>query len=159
MNVQQQKQQKGFTIIEVILVLAIAALIFLMVFLALPALQRGQRDTARKDDVSIVASSVTNLLSNNNGDWSKVTTKNLQKYADKVSSNSQNSSNQANIDVNTSKPGSVKVADTHIIVVKGMKCNGVSADGTVNFTGGTNSGFAVATRLESGNNSGYCIDS
>ena len=80
MNVQQQKQQKGFTIIEVILVLAIAALIFLMVFLALPALQRGQRDTARKDDVSIVASSVTNLLSNNNGDWSKVTIKNLQQY-------------------------------------------------------------------------------
>ena len=37
MNVQ--RKQKGFTIIEVVLVLAIAGLIFLMVFIALPALQ------------------------------------------------------------------------------------------------------------------------
>ena len=159
MNVQQQKQQKGFTIIEVILVLAIAALIFLMVFLALPALQRGQRDTARKDDVSIVASSVTNLLSNNNGDWSKVTIKNLQQYADKVSSNSQNSSNEANITVNTSKPGSITAGDTQIIVVKGMACDGVSPNGTATLKTGTNSGFAVVTRLESGSNSAYCLDS
>ncbi len=45
---RQQLKEKGFTIIEVVLVLAIAALIFLMVFIALPALQRNQRDTARK---------------------------------------------------------------------------------------------------------------
>ena len=38
---QHQAKQEGFTIIEVMLVLAIAALIFLMVFVALPALQRG----------------------------------------------------------------------------------------------------------------------
>ena len=38
----------GFTIIEVVLVLAIAGLIFLMVFIALPALQRSQRDTERR---------------------------------------------------------------------------------------------------------------
>ncbi len=42
----------GFTIIEVALVLAIAGLIFLVVFLALPALQRSQRDTARRQDVA-----------------------------------------------------------------------------------------------------------
>ena len=40
-----QHNKKGFTIIEVVLVLAIAGLIFLMVFVALPALQRGQRDS------------------------------------------------------------------------------------------------------------------
>ena len=38
------KNKKGFTIIEVVLVLAIAGLIFLMVFIALPALQRSQRN-------------------------------------------------------------------------------------------------------------------
>ena len=48
----QTTNKKGFTIIEVVLVLAIAGLIFLMVFLALPALQRSQRDTARKNDLS-----------------------------------------------------------------------------------------------------------
>lgn len=67
MNVAQQKQQKGFTIIEVILVLAIAGLIFLMVFLALPALQRGQRNTQRKNDLGRVLSAVQNFQSNNQG--------------------------------------------------------------------------------------------
>ena len=45
MNLYTLKNKKGFTIIEVVLVLAVAGLIFLMVFLALPALQRAQRDT------------------------------------------------------------------------------------------------------------------
>lgn len=58
---------KGFTIIEVVLVLAIAALIFLMVFVALPALQRGQANTARKNDASTVASAVNTYRTNNNG--------------------------------------------------------------------------------------------
>ena len=48
----KHKLNKGFTIIEVVLVLAIAGLIFLAVFLALPALQRNQRDTQRKNDMS-----------------------------------------------------------------------------------------------------------
>ena len=43
-----KKRKSGFTIIEVVLVLAIAGLIFLMVFLALPALQHSQRDALRK---------------------------------------------------------------------------------------------------------------
>lgn len=55
---KQQLKERGFTIIEVVLVLAIAALIFLMVFIALPALQSSQRDTARKEDVSTVATPV-----------------------------------------------------------------------------------------------------
>lgn len=58
---------KGFTIIEVVLVLAIAGLIFLMVFIALPALQRSQRDTQRKDDLSRVQTAVTRYSSNSRG--------------------------------------------------------------------------------------------
>ena len=65
MNVPQAK--KGFTIIEVVLVLAIAGLIFLMVFVALPALQRNQRDTQRRDDVSRVVSQLQNYSTNNRG--------------------------------------------------------------------------------------------
>lgn len=63
----KQNQTKGFTIIEVVLVLAIAALIFLLVFLALPALQRSRRDTQRRDDVSRVLSQVQTWQANNNG--------------------------------------------------------------------------------------------
>ena len=63
----KQQNKKGFTIIEVVLVLAIAGLIFLMVFVALPALQRGQRDTQRRDDMSRFMSQVTSFQTNNNG--------------------------------------------------------------------------------------------
>ena len=65
MNVQQTKKEKGFTIIEVVLVLAIAGLIFLMVFIALPALQRNQRDTQRKNDLSRAQTAINNYQSNN----------------------------------------------------------------------------------------------
>lgn len=67
MNVQPKNKQKGFTIIEVVLVLAIAGLIFLMVFIALPALQRNQRDTQRKNDISRAQTALNNYQSNNRG--------------------------------------------------------------------------------------------
>ena len=56
--------KKGFTIIEVVLVLAIAGLIFLMVFVALPALQRSQRDTSRRNDLSRVDTSLVQYQTN-----------------------------------------------------------------------------------------------
>ena len=62
---QNKGQQKtGFTIIEVVLVLAIAGLIFLMVFVALPALQRSQRDTQRRNDMSRVDTSLVQYQTN-----------------------------------------------------------------------------------------------
>ena len=60
-------QKPAFTIIEVVLVLAIAGLIFLMVFIALPALQRNQRDTQRKNDIGRVLTALQSYQSNNRG--------------------------------------------------------------------------------------------
>jgi len=62
-----RRREKGFTIIEVVLVLAIAGLIFLMVFIALPALQRSQRDSQRKNDLSRLQTALTSYQSNNRG--------------------------------------------------------------------------------------------
>lgn len=62
-----KNNSKGFTIIEVVLVLAIAGLIFLAVFIALPALQRGQRDNQRRTDASRFASQLQNYATNNAG--------------------------------------------------------------------------------------------
>ncbi len=64
---QDIKSKKGFTIIEVVLVLAIAGLIFLMVFIALPAMQRSQRDTQRRNDYSQLSAAMTSYMTNNNG--------------------------------------------------------------------------------------------
>ena len=59
------KTKKGFTIIEVVLVLAVAGLIFMMVFLALPALQRSQKDTQRRDQLSSLVTQIIQYQANN----------------------------------------------------------------------------------------------
>ena len=86
MNVQQKNNEKGFTIIEVVLVLAIAGLIFLMVFIALPSLQRGQRDTQRKTDLSRALTKVSDYQSNNRNslpsNWDDFTTRYLKAGGD-----------------------------------------------------------------------------
>ena len=78
-----KQKEKGFTIIEVVLVLAIAALIFLMVFLALPALQRSQRDTQRKNDLTRVQTALGNYQSNNKGAIPTDTVAGWQAFIDK----------------------------------------------------------------------------
>ncbi len=62
---KKHNHNQGFTIIEVVLVLAIAGLIFLMVFVALPALQRSQRDAQRKQDISLLVAAINNYKTNN----------------------------------------------------------------------------------------------
>ena len=57
----------GFTIIEVVLVLAVAGLIFIMVFVALPALQRSQRDNARREDLMDFIAKAKDYSQNNRG--------------------------------------------------------------------------------------------
>ncbi len=66
-TIKKRQQEQGFTIIEVLIVLAIAGLIMLIVFLAIPALQRNSRNTQRKNDVSAMTSAMSNFISNNNG--------------------------------------------------------------------------------------------
>ncbi len=63
MNKLKNKKQ-GFTIIEVVLVLAIAGLIFLIVFLALPRLQKNRRDTQRKTDLGTILSQLEQRAGN-----------------------------------------------------------------------------------------------
>lgn len=62
-----RKQTEGFTIIEVLIVLAIAGLILLIVFLAVPALQRNSRNNGRRNDITRIAAAVNDHVANNNG--------------------------------------------------------------------------------------------
>lgn len=70
-NKYKTKRDEGFTIIEVLIVLAIAGLIILIVFLAVPALQRNSRNTQRKNDVAAIASAAQNVVNNTNGNIPK----------------------------------------------------------------------------------------
>lgn len=60
-------KEGGFTIIEVVLVLAIAGLIFLIVFLALPQLQKSRRDTQRRSDAGRLIAALETYAGNTNG--------------------------------------------------------------------------------------------
>lgn len=67
----QQRKGTGFTIIEVMIVLAIAGLILVIVFLAVPSLQRTSRNTQRKDDASAALAAVNEYATNNGGQLPK----------------------------------------------------------------------------------------
>lgn len=150
MNVHKNSE-KGFTIIEVVLVLAIAGLIFLMVFIALPALQRNQRDSARKNDVGIVASAVTSFTTNNKGQF-PTTSAELQNYASNLSNGTT---------ISLKATGTYTAALTgatteNVAFVPKTKCG---TNGDVTSVGATARQFTVVVKLESGSNVYYCQDS
>ncbi len=72
MKTQLRKSTKGFTIIEVMIVLAIAGLILAIVFLAVPALQRNSRNTQTRNDAANYLAAVNEWAANNNGNVPKV---------------------------------------------------------------------------------------
>ena len=145
---------KGFTIIEVVLVLAIAGLIFLMVFVALPALQSGQRDTARKDDVGTVATSVSNFVANNRGRFPDTAA--LREYATNISTNTDPAAMTV-----VARQAAIPIEQSQIKVVQGARCgdtgkansDGVASQAVVE---GTRNQFVVITYLEAGGGTSFC---
>ena len=146
-NIKKQlKDAKGFTIIEVALVLAIAGLIFLVVFLALPALQRSQRDTARRQDAGRIVSGLQNCMADNQGSLASCYTS--------INGNVGTSgylggklSQITTIDVSKSVPPTDK---TTANVVQGGTCSSATA-ATI---GDTSKNAAVFVNIESGTS--YC---
>jgi prepilin-type N-terminal cleavage/methylation domain-containing protein len=56
----------GFTLIEVLIVLAIATLVLLIVFLTVPPMQRNERNTSRKRTVGFILSQLGQYAVDNN---------------------------------------------------------------------------------------------
>lgn len=149
------KKQQGFTIIEVVLVLAIAALIFLMVFVAFPALQRSQRDQARKNAVGTTLSAVTDYAGTHRGQL-PTTTAALAPFVDELTT-----SNYTVTVVSNQAAGSIpgQTADA-INVYNGLQCEapepveGETQTGEV-LVAGSGRQYAVVTLLETGDTV-YC---
>ena len=156
--------KKGFTIIEVVLVLAIAGLIFLMVFIALPALQRSQRDTQRRDDYAALSTAVTTYMTNNNGALPINTAADGQCTANftatQINANGQDPNGRAydlrcttnrNTATNGIAGAMANGASPIVYIVRNARCNnGALAAGTGNRS------FAIYGQLESGT---YCQSS
>ena len=132
-----KKTEKGFTIIEVALVLAIGALIFLVVFLAVPALQRNQRNDARKRDISNVVEAVTDYNSNNPGkalpnglQYSIKATQNqlqnapLHKHIDTLSNTTDTVESKSD---GKTQPIGQNASTSEIWIQVGYRCDGLSA--------------------------------
>ncbi len=133
---------RGFTIIEVVLVLAIAALIFLMIFIALPALQRGQRDAARKSDVGTIAAAVNSYRSNHRNALPDESS-DLDEYLDDLNQIT------GTIDVDDGVNSSEETLDTATVYV-GAECN----DDNDAVDSDSDRMAAVRTELENGGT--YC---
>lgn len=67
MNIGGSCDKRGFTLVEIILVLAVAALIILMVLLTAPAVSRSQRNNATRQNVNRIVAAVDEYKSNNRG--------------------------------------------------------------------------------------------
>ncbi len=61
--------KKGFTLIEIVIVLAIAALVLAAVLLAVSGAQKARRDTQRKNDAGSYAAALEQYASNTSGDY------------------------------------------------------------------------------------------
>lgn len=147
-----QKQQKGFTIIEVLIVLAIAGLIVLIVFLAVPALQRNSRNTQRKNDVSALVGGVQEFTNNNNGKLPTTTAD-----YDKIKGTSTASGNAklsfydpAQVTINTANNTAQTPATNQIdnvIITNYVKCDNASANATTT-SGATKRNVAAVFHVE-----------
>jgi prepilin-type N-terminal cleavage/methylation domain-containing protein len=60
--------QSGFTIVETMIVLAIAGIILLIVFQAIPALERNSRNNQRQQDVASILEATSHYELENSGD-------------------------------------------------------------------------------------------
>lgn len=63
------KNKKGFTLIEIVIVLAIAALVLAAVLLAVSGAQKSRRDTQRKNDLGRIVANIETYASNHAGTY------------------------------------------------------------------------------------------
>lgn len=156
------KRKEGFTIVEVLIVLAIAGVIMLVVFLAVPALQRNSRNTQRRSDVSHLSGLVNEYAANNAGILPKtvaagaldLTSENFALMTKPTSANIYCSAGCAGVGAAGAQGagGTFPANNTTMNIVEGFTCNGNS------LVAGSPKQFAVTYLVETGGaNAGSCL--
>lgn len=154
------RKQAGFTIIEVMIVLAIAGLILVVVLIAIPQLQRNQRDTARQNVASRLSTELGTYATNNGGAYpfegSDLVDEFVERYVDEGNDgvnpilelkNPQTGEQYEILQASTTAAPDPASADDQLTVYPGLKCSGEVADagGTISETSRQ---FAVVVNLE-----------
>ena len=159
------KSNKGFTIIEVVLVLAIAAVIMGLVFFAVPAFQAQGRDTARRSDARQVLGAFGRYVTNNPntalGTGTSVTTLGSVSSGNSVDVKPQTDSCAGGVSVGAACATAVTSNAGKITVTLGTTCN--ISSGTAG-TGGTivkkassNNIATVIVQMDNGTDY-YCLN-
>jgi prepilin-type N-terminal cleavage/methylation domain-containing protein len=153
----KNRKEEGFTIIEVLIVLAIAGLIMLIVFLAVPALQRNSRNTQRQADASKIASAISACLSAKNGQIASCDTRSKIETNGGLETGKFSQLTATSVTVTATAPAAVAAgafgtANAGFVA----KCND-TGDGIL---AGAPRGAAVLFRIENGTTDGIqrCID-
>ncbi len=122
-----RKDNSGFTIIEVLIVLAIAGLIMLIVFLAVPALQRNNRNTQRRNDVSNMLGGVAEWAANHNGALPTATELDGLANTAYYTGVGTAAGNFTVVAQSTNPTITAVAANDRVIVSTGARCNGSTA--------------------------------
>jgi prepilin-type N-terminal cleavage/methylation domain-containing protein len=77
---QPDSSRRGFTLIEIVIVLAIAAIIIVVVFLAVTGAQKSSRDNERKAYARLLYTAVYTFMGNNGGSTAALDTATLLDY-------------------------------------------------------------------------------
>lgn len=138
----QKRKEEGFTIIEVLIVLAIAGLILLVVFLAVPALQRNSRNTQRKNDVAAILGGVSEYINNNGGQSPTA----LDQFCPNVKLGFYTAASCADITFTANSGSTVTAVGDRVFVKTGAKCSG----GNFTATNATSRNIAAVYGVETG---------
>lgn len=140
-------KNEGFTIIEVLIVLAIAGLIMLVVFLAVPSLQRNQRNTQYRNEASRLLGAYNEISANNAGSVLTSTDQAAVLAA----------ANVKNISTLTIEAHSATAAVTNVntaVIRTGAKCTGPASNATL--AGSTRQVVVIFTIETSGGTTSQC---
>ena len=150
-KLNQLREKDGFTIIEVIIVLVIAAIIMLAVFLVVPQLQRTQRNSKAQTVGRNTLAAAEQYAANNGGTYPTIGT-DLSNISG-VQKNGSNATYTYSILTTAPLAADLDLAKIYLIAAGTCTDNSVAA-----FTGGT--GFVVAMVQEGATvNKLWCVSS
>lgn len=152
----KSKLAQGFTIIEIMIVLAVASLIMLIVFLAVPALRRNADNTNRTSDGTKIATGVSECLADRNNVVSSCDT-NAEVIGITLDTSTLRQLTTVQIGSNAPSPAAFPSDNKTGYVYFGQQCN---TDGS-SFSAGNSQQFVVLYNAAStsGGNVNRCLSS
>lgn len=151
---------KGFTIIEVLIVLAIAGLIMVVVFLAVPALNRNAHNSQYKTEASNLLGAYQEVSNNNGGAALTVSGNDVADGDALAVKNAANVKTLKDVSITdfATTPAPTPLVGAGVFVV-GAKCTATNKNATTQTTGATSRNVAFVYRIEAASGTTYqCID-